>query len=119
MKRGVFVLMSFFAAGCMEGDIYDLDALSNETLSKGIPRVLSFQLRSESLYYTPGARREKSADVEVLTIVRCKVGKTCAVDLPVRPNPQGEVYQIELPADAAAIVRIKGKSAFRSVPPKP
>lgn len=97
-------------AGCTMSDVYDVDAISNVVISaagRG-PRTLTYTLRLDTMYYSPGVKVSRKDGAERLQVVKCKVGKTCAFDLPSETN--GSFTQVTLPGDAGEKVFIDGKS---------
>jgi hypothetical protein len=116
MKKG-WLMMGLLVTGCFGGgDRYDLDALSDAKVSVNADgrRVLSFRVRQESLYACPGVRREKRADGDYFTVVRCAVGKECPVDFPATAAPTGEEHSVTLPDDTAAALFLSGTKGSRA-----
>jgi hypothetical protein len=120
MKKG-WLMMGLLVTGCFGGgDRYDLDALSDAKvfLNADGRRVLSFRVRQESLYACPGVRREKRAEGDYFTVVRCAVGKDCPVDFPATAAPAGEEHSVTLPDDTAAMLFLTDKKDSRPLASK-
>ena len=100
------------------GESYELDAITQAKIerAKDGQRVLSLQVRQASLYACPGVRRHRKPEGDYFTVVRCRVGAECAVDIPASAAPTGESHAVVLPADTATTVYLQGASATRPVP---
>jgi hypothetical protein len=108
----VLPFLLLILVGCTMNDSYDLDAISSIS-RKG--NTLHFNVRTETLYFTPGFLRKKTADGDRLTLVRCKVGKECRVDIPLAVPPKGESYEVELPKDISKVIRLDAKSGSLTI----
>lgn len=82
MKRLGCVLMMTLM-GCLEASVYDLEAISGVELRKGEgkSRSLTYQVKMETLYHSPGVLHTKQGGKDVFQFVRCKIGEQCHVDI--------------------------------------
>ena len=111
-------MLGLLATACFGGaDIYDLTALSDAKVSLAADgqKVLSFNVRQDSLYACPGVRRVKKGDGDYFSVVRCRSGEACAVDFPATAAAAGETHTVTLPADSAAVIYLSGKSGAEAV----
>lgn len=95
-------------------DIYDWDMISEaKIVRRSSERFLSFRIPMESLFFSPGLRVQKKTDGDYYSVVRCRVGASCDVDLRAPENATGEVVEIKLPSKSAEKVFLSGKTSSR------
>lgn len=95
-------------------DIYDWDMISEaKIVRRSSDRFLSFRIPMESLFFSPGLRVQKKSDGDYYSIVRCRVGTTCAVDLRAPETSTGEVVEIKLPRESTKAIYLAGRTSSR------
>jgi hypothetical protein len=74
---------------------YDLNDVSEVSVTGDTQgTVLKYRVPTESLYFSPGVKSRVKDGKRYLEIIRCKVGRKCAVDFPATVD--GETHTVAL-----------------------
>lgn len=81
MSNRILLSAALLAVACSGPERYDLNDVSEVSVTGDTQgTVLKYRVPMESLYFSPGVKSRVKDGKRYIEIIRCKVGRKCAVD---------------------------------------